>query len=123
MTDETYNGYANYETWAVSLHLNNTQWLQEKAMRVVREARDGWGPNPLIRDVYENNPTTTARARANAAADAVQEYVREVLDRDVPQQRGDAIMSSAGALLASDLLGSALGRVEWREVAENLLEG
>lgn len=30
-TDE-YNGWTNRETWAVALHLNNTEWLQADAL-------------------------------------------------------------------------------------------
>lgn len=31
MTDETYQGWTNRETWCVALWLNNEQWLQEGA--------------------------------------------------------------------------------------------
>ena len=35
---ERYNGYENYETWALCLELDNDQYLHEEAMRVAKEA-------------------------------------------------------------------------------------
>ena len=40
-TDERYNGWANRETWAVSLYLNNDQWLQESTYDLIRAMREG----------------------------------------------------------------------------------
>ena len=34
MTDETYNGWTNRETWALVLHINNDQGLQEWALEL-----------------------------------------------------------------------------------------
>lgn len=39
MTTESYNGWANRETWAVSLHINNDQGWQESVHEALREAR------------------------------------------------------------------------------------
>lgn len=35
---ERYNGYENYETWALCLELDNDQYLHEEAMRIAKEA-------------------------------------------------------------------------------------
>jgi hypothetical protein len=35
---ESYNGWVNRETWAASLHLDNTQWVQVEARAVVTAA-------------------------------------------------------------------------------------
>lgn len=37
---DSYNGWANYETWAVSLHLNNDEGSQEMLLDLIREADD-----------------------------------------------------------------------------------
>lgn len=41
MTDETYNGWKNRETWAAALHLNNSAMLQEEAIDRAREDQYG----------------------------------------------------------------------------------
>jgi hypothetical protein len=56
-TDETYNGWVNRETWAVSLHLNNTQWMQEAAIENARADEYGrtlqeWVES-LVEDVFD----------------------------------------------------------------------
>ena len=38
MTDETYQGWKNRETWAAALWINNMEGLYHEAGRVVREA-------------------------------------------------------------------------------------
>lgn len=38
MTDDTYNGWANRETWAVALYVNNDQRWQESVLDALREA-------------------------------------------------------------------------------------
>ena len=96
MTNEDekgYNGWKNYETWAVKLWMDNdegSQRLFEDLARVhVKESGDkaGYG---LTRAVKDN------------------------------------IVCSApdlGASMYADLLGSALDNVDWREIAESLIEG
>ena len=38
MSEETYNGWTNRETWAVALHINNDQGWQESVHEALREA-------------------------------------------------------------------------------------
>lgn len=40
MCDETYNGYTNFETWLLSLNIDNDQYLQETVLQIVRENID-----------------------------------------------------------------------------------
>jgi hypothetical protein len=49
MTDETYNGWSNRETWALVLHINNDQSLQEWALELTEQLIGYHGPKaPLI---------------------------------------------------------------------------
>jgi hypothetical protein len=37
MSDETYNGWTNRETWATALHIDNEQRLQAKVLELAKE--------------------------------------------------------------------------------------
>ena len=54
MTDNTYNGWKNRETWAFMLHVNNDQGLQADARDVVRAAvADGEPVDTALREWTE----------------------------------------------------------------------
>lgn len=56
MSDETYNGWTNYETWNVALWLNNDQGLQEAAHEIVSESWDDtypWKAGEALKDFVE----------------------------------------------------------------------
>lgn len=36
-TDKKYNGWTNYETWLVALHIDNDEGLQEEIKRLIQE--------------------------------------------------------------------------------------
>jgi hypothetical protein len=105
---EQHNGWSNYESWLVGLWITSNDastyefWRNRAASH--REAapdaeqvRDGvWTPEQAARF-----------ALANELKDSVQEAAQDALP-------------SAGMLC--DLLGAALSRVDWHEVAGHLLE-
>jgi hypothetical protein len=39
MSETGYQGWKNYATWLVTLHLDNTEWMREGAILVAREAK------------------------------------------------------------------------------------
>jgi len=43
--NNTYNGYANYETWNVAMIISNTEWLYYSAVEFMKEFE---GRNPYI---------------------------------------------------------------------------
>lgn len=95
MTDTTYNGYTNYETWATALWLDNDQGTHEYVRELVQDARRN---------------CTVASSIRRYMQDALEDYVQELLlTEDTP------------ANLASDLLAHSLSRVDWREMAEHYL--
>lgn len=109
-TIETYNGWTNRETWAVSLHLNNDEGLYYETARILegsfledldRETREGW-----IRGVM-------------SAVDSLSEWVEEILSFSYWEEQG--VPMPRGLQLMKDDVGS-LYRVNWREIVEGELE-
>lgn len=100
-----YNGWANYETWAVALWIDNEEGTHEQRRDMGHTA---------VRDAesHENIPKiwTAQQAARYAYADALKEWVT------------DELMPDLGASLAADLLGAALSEVDWSEIAESWLE-
>lgn len=103
-TDDTYQGWTNYETWAVALWLDN----EEPSYRHWRAVADGMreaGPVPIIFD----GRTIGHREPSHVLADRLEQAI------------GD-LTPDLGASMWSDLLGRAIGRVNWAEIASHLLE-
>jgi len=92
-----YNGWTNYETWAVALWIDNDEDSYRERQELARQ---------FERD--EDDPDSEADVAGYA--DAIKEWV----ERDM--------VPDLGASLASDLLGAALSEVNWREIAESWLE-
>lgn len=90
-SDETYNGWRNYETWNVHLWLSN----DESSYNDVRQ---------VIADRLASDMETDDRI----LADLVREYVGDTIGLG---GYGDAITGMAG-----DLIGHALSRVDWSAI-------
>lgn len=116
-----YNGWSNYETWAVALWIGNEQgsyqyWEQDQAADcyrdAVKEQLGEWvfgpadGPAPEIdRD----------RASRDAAYELARRLKRELDDEAETPRAVDGTMYA-------DLLNAALGEVNWHEIASNYVE-
>ena len=102
--EKRYNGWTNYETWAVALWLDNDaathNYWREEAARHVQEAADC---EMVQKDVW-------------TAADAARFNLAEQLNDE---------MTDASPLedpsVYSDLLQAALDEVDWKEIAENMI--
>ena len=106
----SYNGWTNYETWAVKLWIDNDQgsqeyWL-EAARELVSDYDEDWNPD---RDEYLGNVRTQL---ADRLKDEHEEAAQEIIN---PHGSGDSIG------VFGDLLGAALGSVDWREIAESIM--
>lgn len=103
---DTYSGWANYETWAVKLWIDNEEgshnYWREEAERCIAECRDKH-PNEFA-DKASNRRIMLADALKQAHEDSAEEWM--------PDQSG----------VFADLFNSALGAVEWHEIAQSMLD-
>jgi hypothetical protein len=89
-TDKKYNGYANYETWAVALWLDNDEYTTNE-----------WIPE-LVREAYKHTDDDTE------AISDVATTLKEHHEESMPELGG----------VFRDLLNTALSEVDWYELAE-----
>jgi hypothetical protein len=115
---ERYNGWANRETWAVALHINNDRGWQESVRETVRNAVEGiqqdppaWLDPSELTDVYY----------ANRAGDIIRENVEETLEPYHIDENGAPYELTESQWLALQGIGS-LWRVDWRELGARFLE-
>lgn len=104
-TDDGYNGWKNYETWATALWINNDQGTQETALDVARGVLD-------IDDAHANVADgiwTVEQARRYELADRLRSWV------------GAELLPDLGATLAADLLNAAESEIDWHEIADSFL--
>ena len=92
----SYNGYTNYETWNISLWIDNEEGTYRR-----------W--RSQARRIFEH--AGSKRVARRELADALKADHEEQLNSlDLP------------ASWVSDILGAALGSVNWDEIAGNMLE-
>lgn len=107
--DKTYNGWTNYETWAVNLWITNDQgsdsYWREQAAECWNEAKDKH-PNQFL------NRTDNAEV-----------MLAERLKDDHDNQSEHPVFKAAEGSVYADLLNAALSEVNWYEIAQGLLDG
>jgi len=96
MVEERYNGWANRETWAMALWLDNDRALYDESRGRAREVVEG--KDALLIDVE----------------DALKEWVNEMA--------GEACEEPNAELCKMFMDIGSLYRVNWREVAESRFE-
>lgn len=101
-----YNGWTNYETWAVNLYMDNDQ-PQERYWS--EETRECFG------QAKAEGPFT----KAENAAFALQERIKEAHE-SAAEDMLQAAKYEYGPL--ADLLRGALSEVNWREIAKSWIE-
>ena len=98
--EKGYNGWKNYETWNVKLWIDNEQGTQEY-----------WDERAT--ELYKEAKKSEHLTKKSEAAYALSNELKEYFDDNNPL----ADQSST----YTDLLGHALGNVDWREIADNML--
>ncbi len=95
MADTTYNGWTNYETWNVALWYDNDQGSYNERCDMVREiAEDNDDKDDAVGDIAS--------------------WLKENVENANPL--------ASEASMFSDILGAALGEVNWHEIAGNWLD-
>lgn len=97
MSTETHNGWANYPTWNVALWMDNEEGSYLHARELAREVL----PADADIDGEERD------AAIYDLAESLKAWHEEV----TPELEG----------FTADLHGWAMGHVDWREIAENLI--
>ena len=104
MKDDTYNGWANYETWLWKLWLDNDQSNQEYWAERVRDIL-----NSDIEPQYD--------------WETVDQLRRSLLASELEQDCDDSVSEleqTSGPF--ADILNAGISRIDWREIAESLLD-
>lgn len=102
MTDETYNGWANRETWALDLWLSNDQGLYEMTLE-------------RVRDVVQGYALAESGLRAYHGGKAVRELWEELTDP------AEGLLTGETLHQAMDEVGS-VWRIDWDEIGRHWAE-
>lgn len=100
MTDKTYNGWSNYETWLVKLWMDNDQGSYEYWRAAVQDA---WA-HPIENQFIES--------RKDRARIALADMLKTEHEDALPDVQG----------FAADLLNAAMSEVDWHEIASSLMD-
>lgn len=102
--DKKYNGWTNYQTWNVNLWMDQEEYIVNTLQKEwAAEARKKSAESLKFSEV----------SAAYYLSEIVKEYV---LDSE------NGLVPDLGATMAADLLGSALDNVDWREIADGILD-
>jgi hypothetical protein len=112
--DTTYQGWKNHPTWAVNLWLSNEETLYSQAVdmatEAIEQAPDDENVQPSKYGDGRDPIWTIEETERYRLADTLKDWVTDELAPDL------------GASFAADLLGYALGEVDWHEIADSWLE-
>jgi hypothetical protein len=106
-TSDTYNGWANRETWALNLMLSNDEGLYEMTRERVADKRASYSDSHW--------DSMTDEARAYFAGEAVQQLFEELTDL------AEGLLSPVQIIELLRQVGS-VWRIEWREIGAAWLE-
>ncbi len=99
MANTTYQGWTNYETWAVNLWLDNEEGVH-----------DYWRERAL--ECWEETAPTSFSTRDEMALQHLADFLKDYHVESRPELHG----------VFGDLLDAALTEVNWREIARSLIE-
>jgi hypothetical protein len=101
MTENSHNGWTNYQTWVVNLWIDNDEGMHE----TMRE----WAQECMQDAIDKGCDADSAR---NDATYELGQRIEQWHDEYAPETQG----------VFADLLTRALGQVNWYEIAENYID-
>ena len=96
-----YNGYTNYQTWCVSLWIDNDEGLYNMI-------------GEIAESTWDNAEESDHFSKENDAIYSLEENIKTIVNEFNP------IINQAN--MHNDLLGYALSSVNWYEITENWIE-
>lgn len=101
MTTKNYNGWTNYETWVVSLWMDNDE-----------------GAQSYWRDEAISSLADASRTESETLT--AKEEAAQILADRIKEQHEEAQPEVSGVF--ADLINAALSEVNWSEIAEKLVD-
>jgi hypothetical protein len=92
MNTQKYNGWTNYETWLTNLHFDNFDF--EEVMDIFDDCQD-----------------------KGEMLNRIEDYIKDYVEEFVEQFRNDS-----RNLFIDDLINTALGEVDYRDIAEHYID-
>ncbi len=111
---ERYNGWKNYETWAVGMYLDGNYDGPGTYYETIERVKIA-----LAQDHPASEYWTVEQSKRFAVADALKNWVEENVN---PHMVDDDHPDPQLHPLVSDLLGAALSEVDWQELADARIE-
>ena len=119
MTDETYNGWTNRETWAIQLHLSNNEG-DYNAMR--EQASEIWDEDEAFLE-DEISSEDRKSAAVGTMAEYIKEWTEEVFESVLNSEEiraGYANTNEAARMFVSDV--GSWWRADFYEIAEHWID-
>jgi len=102
---QKYNGYTNYETWAMDLWLSNDYGTYNHIKKdIVPECEE--------EAEYDDNVERGIWTKKEAVKYCVADRIKDMVEEEMPEVKG----------VWSDFLNASLSEVDWDDVAEGFLE-
>jgi hypothetical protein len=109
MSDKTYNGWTNYETWCIGVWIDNDEPMYRE---VTALAQSVWDESSGL-SAYAKFTGNEIFNREEKAVYTLSNALKEKFEEEKPEM---------GNTVWSDLLDAAVDEVNWRELAEHFLE-